>query len=755
MALVPEEVPTTSADEATKEFFGYLVEVDCGEEGSYSGLVTQVEPADNNLSTWGKLKLETPFRNGVPLGEQVAIFVPGELIVNIKVLNMPSSQQPQPFVFTPTKQPQSAPQTPRPAISLQQTQQPQRTSNQLQQPPKFQHQLPYRAIQPYPKFKHQLPERSLQQQQKFPHQQQPKFLNQNRFLPLQSPKFSLQHPRFPSQQQQSPKLSLQQQLPQHSIQQQQRFPLNPFSFVDKIIRPNTATPQGFHRKIFKNRGLQITEPPQNNNNNNNNKTTKFVPRIVEINNKKEEKLADSKTVVKQNSNKRTEKSVPKAEQKKRTESTTSSNQQIQKTVENIVKDEKIREQVDRNAALFAKLKVDGQSTIEGGQQQFESLKKIEEQQKQKAQNRKTIGDKLKKQIEDHIKKTEKEAAEKKQKIKKEVENQKEKGENKKLLRRKNLEENNKIVLKFKVQVKHQMMGIWHLFVVLMVFIKELLRKLMLKIKLFDWKIHCFIINWVGQNWEGNGVRLSTNFIDLPHTIMKGVKFYPDDRNGNNRRRSSRELRGPKIFEGVYMQSLPVSSVQRKQQHQSERRSDSPKVNNKKDSEVETRSPTQLAHEEYGEYKRFTEPQIPFPVKLQLNTTPKRHLNSSNSGPTGIPTIDCINGYRGYGDKNNFVDTMGDPLDYETLNTDFDFAANLALFDKAAFTKQIDHVALGLNSSGSNSRNYNHDENVLLDSSRVISWTTNNLAPSSSAVVKNSAGINVAHHSPKSCPHRRQ
>lgn len=90
---------------------------------------------------------------------------------------MPSSQQPQPFVFTPTKQPQSAPQTPRPAISLQQTQQPQRTSNQLQQPVKFQHQLPHRVLQPYPKFQHQLPERALQQQQqKFPHQQQPKFL---------------------------------------------------------------------------------------------------------------------------------------------------------------------------------------------------------------------------------------------------------------------------------------------------------------------------------------------------------------------------------------------------------------------------------------------------------------------------------------------------------------------------------------------------------------------------------------------------
>uniref|UniRef100_A0A914KYY8 FDF domain-containing protein n=2 Tax=Meloidogyne incognita TaxID=6306 RepID=A0A914KYY8_MELIC len=750
MALVPEEVPTTSADEATKEFFGYLVEVDCGEEGSYSGLVTQVEPADNNLGTWGKMKLETPFRNGVPLGEQVAIFVPGELIVNIKVLNMPSSQQPQPFVFTPTKQPQSAPQTPRPAISLQQTQQPQRTSNQLQQPVKFQHQLPHRVLQPYPKFQHQLPERALQQQQqKFPHQQQPKFLHQTRFLPLQSPKFSPQHPRFSLQQQQSPKLSLQRQLPQHSIQQQQqRLPLNPFSypFVDKnqVIRPNTATPQGFHR-IFKNRkqGLQITEPPPQNNNNN--KTTKFVPRSVEINNKKE-KSADSKTVVKQNSNKRAEKSVPKAEQKKRTESTTSSNQQIQKTVENIVKDEKIREQVDRNAALFAKLKVDDQSTIESRQQQFESLKKIEEQQKQKAQNRKKIGDKLKKQIEDHIKKTEKEAAEKKE-IKKEEENQKDSKKDEE--NKKNVEEKKfggKQQNSFEIQSSSKTPNDGDLASIRCP--DGIYQGVVKEVNAEDQTIRL-------ENPLLNGVRLSTNFIDLPHTIMKGVKFYPDDRNGNNRRRSSRELRGPKIFEGVYMQSLPVSSVQRKQQHQSERRSDSPKVNNKKDSEVETRSPTQLAHEEYGEYKRFTEPQIPFPVKLQLNTTPKRHLNSSNSGPTGIPTIDCINGYRGYGDKNNFVDTMGDPLDYETLNTDFDFAANLALFDKAAFTKQIDHVALGLNSSGSNSRNYNHDENVLLDSSRVISWTTNNLAPSSSAAVKNSAGINVAHHSPKSCPHRRQ
>jgi len=96
--------------------------------------------------------------------------------------------------------------------------------------------------------------------------------------------------------------------------------------------------------------------------------------------------------------------------------------------------------------LFFQLKVDDQSTIEGRQQQFESLKKIEEQQKQKAQNqRKKIGDKLKKQIEDHIKKTEKEAAEKKE-IKKEEENQKDSKKD---------EENKKNVEKKKIGGKQQ------------------------------------------------------------------------------------------------------------------------------------------------------------------------------------------------------------------------------------------------------------------------------------------------------------
>jgi hypothetical protein len=44
-------------------------------------------------------------------------------------------------------------------------------------------------------------------------------------------------------------------------------------------------------------------------------------------------------------------------------------------------------------------------------------------------------------------------------------------------------------------------------------------------------------------------------------------------------------------------------------------------------------------------------------------------------------MDCINGYSGYNDKLDSSDAMGDPFDHETLKKDFDFAGNLALFDK--------------------------------------------------------------------------
>lgn len=65
-------------------------------------------------------------------------------------------------------------------------------------------------------------------------------------------------------------------------------------------------------------------------------------------------------------------------------------------------------------------------------------------------------------------------------------------------------------------------------------------------------------------------------------------------------------------------------------------------------------------------------------------------NTTNTGPTGIPEIDSLNGYRGRTNHQN-DDTMGDPLDFETMNTDFDFAGNLALFNKAVCFDFVDFL----------------------------------------------------------------
>jgi hypothetical protein len=50
------------------------------------------------------------------------------------------------------------------------------------------------------------------------------------------------------------------------------------------------------------------------------------------------------------------------------------------------------------------------------------------------------------------------------------------------------------------------------------------------------------------------------------------------------------------------------------------------------------------------------------------------------GPTGIPAMDCMNGYSEVLNSEEST-ILGAPLDHAALNVDFDFASNLALFDK--------------------------------------------------------------------------
>jgi hypothetical protein len=51
-----------SAEDATNEFFGYFVQLDCGDDGKYQGFITEVQPATDGTSAWGKVKLEKPLR---------------------------------------------------------------------------------------------------------------------------------------------------------------------------------------------------------------------------------------------------------------------------------------------------------------------------------------------------------------------------------------------------------------------------------------------------------------------------------------------------------------------------------------------------------------------------------------------------------------------------------------------------------------------------------------------------------------------
>jgi hypothetical protein len=272
----------------------------------------------------------------------LAIIVPGQLINNIKVLNMPSQESPTQtqslFSFTPSKQP---PQI-LPHISQKtsihhhqhrfpiQSQLQQRFSS-LQQHPKFSFHQPNYSSQ-HPKF-------SSQQPHIFPLQQPPH--NQSRFFIQQSraPRvlFSPQHSRIHHVQQ--PKLHpIQHHFSSHQFCQ---FPLlsrNP------IIRANSFN-QG--RKIFKNR-TQIEQ--------NNNKIQNFIPRIVEINNNKKTENFVPKTTVQQNIKKSEKIFVPKVEDQNNNKRMETSSNQVLKNNEK-VKDghEKIAEQIDKNTEIISEV----------------------------------------------------------------------------------------------------------------------------------------------------------------------------------------------------------------------------------------------------------------------------------------------------------------------------------------------------------------------------------------------------------------
>ncbi|TKR92781.1 hypothetical protein L596_007361 [Steinernema carpocapsae] len=119
---------------------------------------------------------------------------------------------------------------------------------------------------------------------------------------------------------------------------------------------------------------------------------------------------------------------------------------------------------------------------------------------------------------------------------------------------------------------------------------------------------------------------------------------------------------------------------------------------------------QFQYEEFGQFKKFGR-QIPQPCVLQNRKTPRdRYV-----GPTGIPATDCANGYGLKANQNRHVDLQH--VDHAELTNDFDFEANLLLFRR----EDLDDMEYELKEKPNESDNYAHDENIIADPARVISW----------------------------------
>lgn len=69
-----------------------------------------------------------------------------------------------------------------------------------------------------------------------------------------------------------------------------------------------------------------------------------------------------------------------------------------------------------------------------------------------------------------------------------------------------------------------------------------------------------------------------------------------------------------------------------------------------------------------------------------------------------------------GEKRN--DYLFAPIDEDLMAQDFDFEANLAMFDKKAFQNNTTYVPT---TSAPNPKNFRHDQNIITDASRVSSW----------------------------------
>nr|CDJ94595.1 DFDF motif domain containing protein [Haemonchus contortus] len=110
--------------------------------------------------------------------------------------------------------------------------------------------------------------------------------------------------------------------------------------------------------------------------------------------------------------------------------------------------------------------------------------------------------------------------------------------------------------------------------------------------------------------------------------------------------------------------------------------------------------------------RSFEPQVPLPREVMVAKVKNR---CKTKGPSGNPLLDSKKLHSRIANGN---DELVKPIDFELLNTDFDFDANLEQFKREnledEYYESVEKQKM--------SQNFAHYENIIADPARVTSWT---------------------------------
>ncbi|KAI1722377.1 enhancer of mRNA-decapping protein 3 [Ditylenchus destructor] len=113
---------------------------------------------------------------------------------------------------------------------------------------------------------------------------------------------------------------------------------------------------------------------------------------------------------------------------------------------------------------------------------------------------------------------------------------------------------------------------------------------------------------------------------------------------------------------------------------------------------------------------------------------RRPSPSTANAPSGNPMLDSANGYSSQF-KSAKAAGFAQPIDFKQMDIDFDFESNLALFDKNELSSSSSTIG--------SQDNFRHDENVLNDPSRIISWTLGNSKNSVQEFWKDLCGCHIS------------